>query len=188
MLPDGFHQWFGGGGHIPVIDPGPAQDATLITCDIVSTFGPGGPIKAAQGARRIRAITTAAAVTSGPRKTRQISTATKVASGPRKQRIIKTAADEAAEKSARQKRAIEKPPAGEGQVPPSHRDPRRYFTNGEKLERLKQQGGACIGCDKPLDPRNARGHHRRRHADGGRTDSDNLDVLCPECHIDVHRP
>jgi hypothetical protein len=41
-LPQGFHDWFGGGGHIPVIDPVPAQDWTLLTCNIVSVAAPIG--------------------------------------------------------------------------------------------------------------------------------------------------
>jgi hypothetical protein len=42
LLPEGFHRWFGGGGHIPVIDPGPAQDYTLLACNIASIAAPGG--------------------------------------------------------------------------------------------------------------------------------------------------
>jgi RHS repeat-associated protein len=41
-LPIGFHEFIGGGGHIPVLDPGRAQDIVQTTADIVSIAAPCG--------------------------------------------------------------------------------------------------------------------------------------------------
>ena len=41
-LPAGFHEFVGGGGHIPVLDPGTAQSVVLTTCNIVSVAAPAG--------------------------------------------------------------------------------------------------------------------------------------------------
>ena len=42
-------------------------------------------------------------------------------------------------------------------------------------------------CDEPLEIGDAKGHHIERHADGGPTTPDNLVVLYPQCHINIHR-
>lgn len=49
------------------------------------------------------------------------------------------------------------------------------------------QGGTCPKCGKPLDPKEAHGHHLTRHADGGRTRVEEGAALHKECHIDLHR-
>lgn len=86
-------------------------------------------------------------------------------------------------------RAIPKPPTGRGSVPEAARDPRRLFSRSEVQEGLAEQGGLCAVCRDPIDDlADATGHHVERHADGGRTGDDNLAVLCPDCHAEIHRP
>ena len=84
--------------------------------------------------------------------------------------------------------AVAKALTGKGSVPPRLRDPRRLFTRAQVDDALGQQGNVCLQCGEPLELSGARGHHVTRHADGGPTTEDNLAVLCPECHVDVHRP
>lgn len=84
--------------------------------------------------------------------------------------------------------SIPKPPRGKGAVPPSQRDPKRNFTKKQKAEKLQEEGGKCVGCESDLDISDAKGHHRERHADGGQTIPENLDVLCPDCHKKLHSP
>lgn len=81
-----------------------------------------------------------------------------------------------------------KPPTGRGAVPPDQRDPKRVWTKTENEARLVAQDGQCASCGQPITIDNGRGHHRTRHADGGRTDGVNHDVLCVDCHKEVHRP
>lgn len=64
-------------------------------------------------------------------------------------------------------------------------DPIRRFDDEMAWRKLKEQGGVCALCREQL------GHARRDfHADhahpwslGGRTDWDNLQVLCPSCNL-----
>jgi RHS repeat-associated protein len=84
--------------------------------------------------------------------------------------------------------SVPKAPTGRGAVPPSQRDPQRVYTPQQKADGLKNQGGNCAGCGKPLDPSAAKGHHVDRHADGGQTTPDNLAVVCDPCHQEIHTP
>ncbi|EHD1638550.1 RHS repeat protein [Salmonella enterica] len=86
------------------------------------------------------------------------------------------------------KGAIPKPPRGKGAVPPVDRDPKRIFTRHEVTEALEAQGGICPICEKKITIPETRGHHIKRHADGGLTIKDNLAALCEDCHKDIHRP
>jgi len=43
-LPPGFHEIIGGGGYIPVLDPGTAQDVVIISSEVISVVAPGGII------------------------------------------------------------------------------------------------------------------------------------------------
>jgi RHS repeat-associated protein len=56
-LPEGFHEFVGGGGHIPVLDPGTAQDVVQKTADIVSIAAPCGAVGRAitMGPKALRA-------------------------------------------------------------------------------------------------------------------------------------
>ncbi|HLJ85745.1 MAG TPA: RHS repeat-associated core domain-containing protein [Candidatus Angelobacter sp.] len=80
------------------------------------------------------------------------------------------------------------PPTGRGTVPPDQRDPKRTWTKPERQQRLDQQGGKCPRCGKPKTLDETQGHHKKRHADGGRTDGANHDELCKDCHKEVHQP
>jgi hypothetical protein len=82
---------------------------------------------------------------------------------------------------------IPKPPKGKGAVPPNARDPKRLFTRDEVNAGLKKQGNACANCSNKIDLTEARGHHIKRHADGGKTDQSNLTVLCDTCHKEIHK-
>jgi RHS repeat-associated protein len=79
-------------------------------------------------------------------------------------------------------------PTGEGSVPAAERDPKRVWTKAENQGKLAEQGGRCAKCGEEVDLGTARGHHRTRHADSGNTADANHDVLCEECHKEVHRP
>ena len=81
---------------------------------------------------------------------------------------------------------IPKPPKGKGSEPPSARDPKRLYTKKEKAEGLEKQDGQCAQCGQPKKIDEVDGHHVIRHADGGRTDADNLALVCPECHLELH--
>jgi hypothetical protein len=81
-----------------------------------------------------------------------------------------------------------KSPTGKGSVSPGQRDPKRVWTKAEREAKLAEQEGKCKSCEKETTIDEARGHHRERHADGGKTDNANHDILCEACHKEVHRP
>jgi RHS repeat-associated protein len=89
-----------------------------------------------------------------------------------------------AEKSAD---GIPKPPKGKGAVPPSERDPKRVFTKEQKSEMLKQQDNKCAKCGEPKSVDEVHGHHKIRHADGGKTIPENGVAVCKECHTEIHQ-
>jgi len=74
---------------------------------------------------------------------------------------------------------------GKGTVPPGQRDPKRVWTKAEREMKLAEQEGKCASCEKEIAIDEARGHHRERHADGGKTDDANHDILCEDCHKDI---
>jgi RHS repeat-associated protein len=85
--------------------------------------------------------------------------------------------------------SIPKPPTGPGSVPKSQRDPKRTWTPSEREAQRQAQGGECAtGCGTKLDASNSRGHHKQRHADGGRTDDENHAEVCVDCHRKLHSP
>lgn len=83
--------------------------------------------------------------------------------------------------------ALPKPATGRGTVPPSERDPKRVWTKEENAKQLKLQGGQCANCGKPTAMDNSAGHHKKRHADGGKTNPENHAVVCDPCHRDLHK-
>jgi len=83
--------------------------------------------------------------------------------------------------------SIPKAPTGRGSAPPDQRDPKRLYTRKEVGEGLEAQGGDCAQCGDPLELQDAEGHHKQRHADGGRTTGDNLAVVCEDCHDELHK-
>jgi len=83
---------------------------------------------------------------------------------------------------------LPKPPTGKDSVPPDQRDPKRVSTAAEKDKQLAKQDGKCANCGEPVKPGEGIGHHVERHADGGKTDSTNVPVVCKDCHKDLHSP
>src|SRR5512133_3547358 len=99
-------------------------------------------------------------------------------------------AAEAARKAEQAKAvgSVPKPSTGKGTAPPSQRDPQRAFSRGQKEQKLAEQGGKCPGCDKKIEVAEGKGHHVKRHADGGPTSQDNHAVVCEDCHRKLHSP
>jgi 5-methylcytosine-specific restriction endonuclease McrA len=67
-------------------------------------------------------------------------------------------------------------------------DEKRQISDEDKIaafEKLKEKN--CILCDKSFrDYKEPEYHHRIRHADGGKSDIENIVVLCDKCHDRVH--
>ncbi|MDP3574133.1 MAG: FG-GAP-like repeat-containing protein [Archangium sp.] len=84
--------------------------------------------------------------------------------------------------------SVPKPPRGDGSVPSALRDPQRRFSDTEKAAQRALQGDKCPGCNGSIDATNSRGHHVKRHADGGPTTQANHAQVCIDCHDDLHRP
>jgi hypothetical protein len=63
----------------------------------------------------------------------------------------------------------------------SSRDPRRRFTQRERVALYLASGGLCTGCGEDLDI-DFHGDHRRAWSHGGATDVTNGDALCPGCN------
>jgi RHS repeat-associated protein len=84
-------------------------------------------------------------------------------------------------------RALPKPPTGPGSVLKSDRDPTRFFSPSEREAKRVAQGHTCrAGCGTRIDSSNSRGHHIKRHADGGRTVPENHAEVCVDCHKELH--
>jgi RHS repeat-associated protein len=82
---------------------------------------------------------------------------------------------------------LPKPPTGKGSVPPGDRDPKRGWSDKQKEAKRKGQDHKCLtGCGTKLTKDNARAHHIKRHADGGRTDDANHAQVCDKCHGKLH--
>ena len=82
---------------------------------------------------------------------------------------------------------IPKPNRGRGSVPKDKRDKKRTWTKKEKEAHHKKNDEKCEQCGKKTDIDDIDGHHKDRHADGGKTDDDNLATVCKPCHKDLHR-
>jgi RHS repeat-associated protein len=86
-------------------------------------------------------------------------------------------------------RAIPEPSTGPGSAPRGQRDPQRRFTGAQKQEMIDRQGGQCgNNCGIQIAQSNSDAHHIQRHADGGRTTTDNGVAVCKDCHREIHRP
>ena len=82
---------------------------------------------------------------------------------------------------------LPKAPTGPGTVPKSERDPKRLFTPAEREAKRAEQGNQCAnGCGTKIDESNSAGHHIQRHADGGKTSSENHAEVCNPCHNEIH--
>ena len=78
------------------------------------------------------------------------------------------------------------PPRGRGAVPPSQRDPSRVWKEPAQLKKWKEQGERCPGCGQNVPFDETEGHHKDRHADGGRTNRKNHLQVCIGCHCNTH--
>ena len=55
-----------------------------------------------------------------------------------------------------------------------------------KAEKLQDSDGLCQHCGKPPDWRGLALHHKVRLSQGGKTQFDNLELLCGQCHSEAH--
>lgn len=83
--------------------------------------------------------------------------------------------------------SLPKPPRGPGSVPKDERDSQRYFDQDAREKKRAEQDNKCAnGCGTTIDGSNSAGHHKIRHADGGRTTPENHAEVCVDCHKDLH--
>jgi hypothetical protein len=61
----------------------------------------------------------------------------------------------------------------------------RYFSKTDINRKLKEQDGKCAKCG--CIPNHPEGHHKIEWSKGGKTEYENLEVLCDLCHKDVTR-
>jgi len=65
-------------------------------------------------------------------------------------------------------------------------DDKRQISDEEKIEAFARHS-SCEKCQKPFkDYKEPEYHHKEHYADGGKTDIENIMVLCPECHKQLH--
>jgi len=64
---------------------------------------------------------------------------------------------------------------------------RRYFRKEMKKTALEDTGFRCSICKTELDMVLAEAHHITPVSKGGRTVKKNLQILCRECHVNVHQ-
>jgi hypothetical protein len=65
-------------------------------------------------------------------------------------------------------------------------DDRRQISDEKKIQAFSKHQ-KCERCKKPFKHhREPEYHHKERYTDGGKTDIDNIMVLCPECHNQIH--
>ena len=76
---------------------------------------------------------------------------------------------------------------GKGSVAPSQRDPKRFYSKSERGKLLEKQDGKCAGCGEKKKVEQVQGHHKVRHADGGRTNQSNGAAVCETCHKEAHK-
>ncbi|GAE66940.1 hypothetical protein CIN01S_20_00660 [Chryseobacterium indologenes NBRC 14944] len=82
---------------------------------------------------------------------------------------------------------IPKPGRGKGTVEKKDRDPKRTLSEKDKKELIEEKDGKCEGCGKEVDSKTSDAHHTKRHADGGETTKENTNILCKDCHKEMHR-
>ncbi|CAM3163384.1 DUF6443 domain-containing protein [Chryseobacterium flavum] len=82
---------------------------------------------------------------------------------------------------------IPKPGKGKGTVDKKDRDPKRTLSEKDKKKLIEEKDGKCEGCGKEVDSKTSDAHHTKRHADGGETTKDNTNILCKDCHKEIHR-
>lgn len=66
-------------------------------------------------------------------------------------------------------------------------DPRRAFSNEERIIIWRRAGSACEDCGQDVTLEEMEAHHTVPHSNGGKTTIDNAECLCTTCHDDRHR-
>ena len=95
----------------------------------------------------------------------------------------------AAKAEARAAKATElpKPGKGRGTVEPGARDTKRVYSQKQKTKLLANQDGKCASCGEVKKLEEVAGHHKIRHADGGKTTMENGAAVCKDCHKKIHK-
>jgi len=65
-------------------------------------------------------------------------------------------------------------------------DPKREYTEDEKIAVFRMQGGKCQCCGKVLEG-NFHVHHKVPWSDGGQTTLENALLVCERCHRKLHK-
>jgi hypothetical protein len=66
-------------------------------------------------------------------------------------------------------------------------DPKREYTDNEKIAVFRMYGGICQRCNKKLEMSNFHVHHKIPWAKGGKTTLENALLLCESCHRELHK-
>jgi len=66
-------------------------------------------------------------------------------------------------------------------------DPRREYTEEERIVIFRMNGGRCQRCGEKLRVNNFHIHHRVPWAKGGQTTLENALLLCEQCHRELHK-
>jgi hypothetical protein len=66
------------------------------------------------------------------------------------------------------------------------RDPKRFFDEKAKIDAWLRQEGRCAKCTKNLRFQDGIAHHEVGHTNGGETTAQNLLLLHPRCHQELH--
>jgi len=66
-------------------------------------------------------------------------------------------------------------------------DPKRDFTEEERLAIFRIYGGKCLACGRELHDEVWHVHHKIPWSQGGKTTIENGELLCNKCHIDLHK-
>jgi 5-methylcytosine-specific restriction endonuclease McrA len=70
---------------------------------------------------------------------------------------------------------------------PKEKDSKRSFTNLQKNSVYDAQKGLCAKCKKPVKSSIAEYHHIKFHSTGGKSKLNNCQMLCPNCHREIHK-
>ncbi len=65
-------------------------------------------------------------------------------------------------------------------------DPKREYTEDERIAIYRMYNGICQSCGKPISPENFHVHHKIPWSRGGKTTLENALLLCEECHRKLH--
>uniref|UniRef100_UPI00261DC130 RHS repeat-associated core domain-containing protein n=1 Tax=uncultured Winogradskyella sp. TaxID=395353 RepID=UPI00261DC130 len=157
------------------------EDILVAGLDIAGIFDPTGAADIAAGSIEMKNGNFWSGIASYAGVAPLIGDTAKLGKIPKHLKTINKAID-----GVKNQKKIAKAKRGKGSVDPSKRDPRRTYTKKEKQKKLDEQGGKCKNCGEQKTVDQVDGHHRKRHADGGRTTEDNLEVPCKSCHKKIH--